>query len=256
MIIIENKTFHNKGITLKEDTLIKNCIFEDIIIHSKEYEDGICIIGPNIKIRIEDCIFVQSNVNQLNTDEAISLIKSPHVEIYNTQFINWGKTILAGNGDFASEDKDIYLHLENCTFNGCSRRNPYVRYGKLIMKNCLIKNWGKNFHTKSYGVRLGDNCNAYIENCTFHMDKFIQSTYKNFFIDWINQINGDMWGLDPENCKWYIPKLIINIIKHPLDTLKMILPGPCKGVYTENKASVQLKNCKKNKWWIFLENNK
>lgn len=202
---------------------------------------------------MRDCIFDQSHTPPDKYDEAIDLIHSAKLEIYNTAFINIGKTILAGNGDFTeAEDKQTSLYLENCIFDGCSRRNPYLRYGSLEIESCIFKNWGKTFYLKTQAIRLGENCRAKIKNSKFIMDNFIQTSIKNFFSDWIHQFTGDMFGLDPATTKHYLLKLIFNSIIHPIKFIKMSLPGPCKGIICEHGATTEIINCSKNHWWIFF----
>lgn len=251
MLIIENKTFTgNEGLVITEDALIRHCNFKNFT--GGPESDMIQIHGPGVKVKISDCIFDQTGVDPNKYDEAVSLVHSAHAELTRCVFRNISKTILAGNGDFTyDEDKDTYLYLNNCLFDGCSRRNPYVRYGTLIIKNCVFKNWGRTFWVKSNCVRIGYKCKACISNCKFEMDKLIQTNFKNFILDWVHQIVGDMFGIADED-KHYTRKLIVNCFKHPIKFFKMFIPGAMKAISCEYGATAEITNCTKNHWWMLF----
>lgn len=253
MNLIEYKTFTNKDkqLLIKKDTIIKNCVFKDLVGNNR---DGIQIVGNNITVKILDCTFDQSNINPSDFDEMISCINGPTVEINNCVFKNIGKTILCGNGDYPySDEKTLNVKILNSYFINCSRRNPFFRYGKLYIKNCVFKNWGKTLYTKSHGIRLSSNAEAEIINCSFEMDKFIQCGFKNFLKDWINQFTFEMYFTVDELKTKNLFQKILAVLLNPSKTFKNLLPGACKGIICENNSKVSIKNCKKNKWWIFLD---
>lgn len=179
---------------------------------------------------ISHCYLDNSNVDPSKADEAISTIWGANAIIKNTYIKNWGKGLLLGNGDAPeSIDGNMNVTIENCVFDGNGRRNPYIQYATVHMKNCIIKNWGHTFFEKSHGIRVSTNGKLYIENCIFIMDKFIQTNLKNFIIDCGRQVLS------------------------PLGLLNFFYPGAMRGVYTEFSGKILLMdNCYKNKWWICL----
>lgn len=177
---------------------------------------------------IDHCYFDNSNVVPKYADEAISVIWGAKAKITNTYIKNWGKALLIGNGDAPEEiDKDIHVELDHCIFDGCSRRHPYIQYGTVVMKNCLIRNWGQYFHEKSHGIKVSTNSKLYIENCVFWQDNFFKTNLKNFLADCYNQV------LDFGS--------ILDLFK----------PGVTRAIYSEDGGEVRyLKHCYKNKWWM------
>lgn len=246
---IKNKNFSGNinTINIYEDCIIENCSFINCRINN---DDILKIWNSSTNVLIKNCIFDQSNIDPYSYDEAISLLLGPTVIFENCVFKNIGKTILCGNGDYSEEDeKTLNVKFINCLFDGCSRRNPYFRYGKLLIENCKFYNWGRTFHTKSHAIRISNNCDAEIKNCYFHMDKIIQTNLKNFIIDWFHQISRETFG---ETAKEKISNLQIikSIILNPIKFLSYCLPGACKGISIENTAKCKKNNCSKNKWWI------
>ena len=179
---------------------------------------------------VSHCFLDNSAVIPDNADEGISTLWGANATIKNTYIKNWGKGMLLGNGDAPeSIDGNTVVTIENCVFDGNGRRNPYIQYATVHMKNCIIKNWGKTFFLKSHGVRVSTNAKLYMENCIFIMDKFVQTNFKNFFKDCCKQVLS------------------------PTGILNFFYPGAMRGVYTEFGGKILLMdNCYKNKWWISL----
>ena len=251
--IIENKTFTSEmqTIIITEDTIIKHCQFINCLPGIDN--DIIQIVGENITVDIQYCTFDQSFINPDQYDEVISAIHSSNINIYKCNFVNIGKVILCGNGDYPySELKELNVNIKNCVFNKCSRRMPFFRYGTLTIDKCVFIDWGHTLYLKSAGIRLSSNAMAIISNCDFYMSKLIQTTFLNFIKDWIHQFTFEMYFTTDELPNKNIFQKIFAIFRHPIKTLINILPGACKGIVCENSSRVKVINCKKNKWWIFL----
>lgn len=187
----------------------------------------------NDKYFVDHCYFDNTGVDPKLADEALSVIWGGKARIQNCYFKNWGKAMIIGNGDDPIDiAKDIYVEIENCVFDGCSRRNPYIRGATVHMKNCLIKNWGHTFFDKSFGVRVDREGSLYISDCVFIQDHFIHTNLLNFFKDCYGQI------MDKSQ--------LLNIFK----------PGCTRGLFTESYGSIIfIDSIYKNRWWISIENS-
>lgn len=199
-----------------------------------EHEDGTIDYTPherNDKYFLDHCYFDNTGIDPTLADEAVSVIWGAKARIQNCYFKNWGKALLIGNRDEPLDiAKDIYVEIENCVFDGCSRRNPYIQGASVHMKNCIIKNWGRTFFDKSFGIRVDREGSLTLENCIFIQDKFIQTNWKNFFKDCYNQVMNI--------------KQIFNIFK----------PGCTRGLFTENGGIIKnMSGIYTNKWWISIE---
>lgn len=183
----------------------------------------------NTDYLISHCYIDNSNVKPDMADEAISVVWGANATIKNCYIKNWGKAILLGSGDEPrAMTEKMTVTIENCVFDGNSRRHPYVQGGITVnMKNCVIKNWGKYFHRKSGGIRV-ENATLHIEDCVFIQDRFMQSSLLNFFKDCFFQV---------ETFK---------------DLPNVFRPGPTRGLYTVGNSNVNMSNCYTNKWWISL----
>lgn len=234
-----NEPFHN----LTEDTTFIDCRF--IGIHG----DGVVCNGSTVIFK--NCVFDNTGIEPADSDEAITLIKGAKVTVENCYFKHWGKGILVSNGDWAEDiEKNNCLNLSNTTFEECGRRHPYIRYGTANIKNCTFKNWGipGTYELKCNGIRVGMGAVVNIEDCKFIQEKFTWS-----FSDIIHQFDPtDTYKLD-KSSKWYKLQVMKVILLHPFETFKQCLPGVCKGIMTESTGKVNSKNCKKNKWWIWLD---
>lgn len=186
----------------------------------------------NDRYVVSHCYFDNTGVDPKLADEAISVIWGGKARIQNCYFKNWGKAILIGNNDEPLDiAKDIYVEIENCVFDGCGRRTPYIQGATVHMKNCIIKNWGKTFFDKSFGVRVDREGLLTIENCVFIQDKFIQTDMFNFIKDCFGQVTDK--------------SKILNVFK----------PGVTRGLYTENGGRISyINSVYKNKWWISIAN--
>lgn len=252
--VIENKTFTGemKTIEITENTVIKHCQFINCLPGIND--DIIRVIGKNVTVDIQYCTFDQSFINPDQYDEIISAINGPTINIYKSTFTGVGKVILCGNGDYPySEEKTLNVNIKNCVFNKCSRRIPFFRYGTLYMDNCTFIDWGHTLYLKSAGIRLSSNAKGIISNCDFYMTKMIQSTFLNFIKDWMHQFTFEMYFTTDELPNKNIFQKVFAIFRHPIRTLINILPGACKGIVCENTSKVKVVNCKKNRWWIYLD---
>ena len=207
-------------------------ITESCTIQDKKFSDwtgkdtdGLQISG-DIDVIVENCVFDRQGEDPTNADELCSVINGARVIFRNCFFGNSGKGVLVGTG--SSNDEDVKLgqsaKFEYCLFENLSRRCPYVNAGKAILKNCTIKNWGKDefFYEKSAGVRGGSHANITLIDCKFEQETFFKCiTRKNAWKDLFNQYLFPFLGF-----------------------------GFMRGAYAERGGKIKCVNCTKNRWWI------
>ena len=177
-------------------------------------------------------------------DEAIGIVKGSSATFNRCIIRNASKLILAGTGD--NEDiinetgKQVFFY--NCLFENFGRRGPEVQNGmEIYLDHCVIRNWNhpEYFDTRSFASWAHHNGKIYMSNCVFIQDSFMPSLFL-FIKDFVNGI-GQAWN--DEKLKG-------------LFKLTTYIPGSCKGAFATCNGYIDLNNCYKNKWWIYLENSK
>ena len=208
---------------------ISNQIFTD---WNNPNEDGLRIDGKagGVYVEVRDCIFERTNLDSTQADELASVISGAKAVFHWCVFRDSGKGVLIGKGSENETDKDtIEVEFDHCVFENLSRRCPYVNAGKVVMRNCTIKNWGRDkyFYLKSAGVRAGSHADITLINCHFEQDSFWTClTRRNAWRDLFNQYLFPFLGF-----------------------------GFMRGAYAEKGGKVRFQNCTKNRWWIILKSS-
>jgi hypothetical protein len=98
-----------------------------------------------------------------------------------------------------------------------------VQRGKVILRNCLIENWGipETFHEKSFGARASDHGTLEIYRTLFIQRNFFKCLNKNIFSDMFRN-----------SFPWH--------------------PGFMRGITKDDHGTVYAEECYKNHWWITL----
>jgi len=228
MHIIKDQSFEIDGLYLKEPTKVVGCKFFNIHgfnHHAMElHGDGTKHNEP--QYIIEDCVIDNRGIKPSEEayDEGVAVLNSAYVIFNRVRFKNLGKSCLVGNGDYPETDKNLYVIFNECIFENCGRRNPYIQFGSAILNNCLIKNWGDPdyFYKKSFGVRVGPKAMCIINDTVFWQDKFWPG-FKNFVTDITSQY-------DP-----------------------ILLPGNFRAAYAENGGILTLSNCYRNSKLLYFD---
>ena len=213
MKIIKNKEFTGDGLYLHEDTHIINCKFhhiEGFNHHGMELHGD----GKQIEYLIEDCVIDNLGINPEDYDEGVALVNAPIVTFSRCRFAHLGKACLVGNGDHNENDKKLRVTFNECIFENCGRRSPFIQFGEAVLNDCLIMNWGDPdyFYLKSHGLRVGSAAKCEV-NRTIFIQQHFWPGFKNFFTDIVNQY-------DP-----------------------ILIPGNCRAAYAEKGGELILNNC-------------
>lgn len=240
----DNRSLCCKGvIEMIDHKLIQNM---DIRTIEKTGDDGIGIDGDNINHAIIDnCTVNLEAVPLKDQDELLGITHCADTEVFYSRFSHGIKAILCGSGDADKEVRKsapIVLFRE-CTIQHFGRRGPEVqnRY-VVIVEGCTIRNWGMKdvFDVRAFGAWAHDGGVLIMKNCRFEQTSFFQTGILNFVKDLWNSF-WQAWN-DEKLLGW-------------LDW-KTYLPGVCKGAFATDKGYIKLINCTKNKWWIYLQNNR
>lgn len=191
--------------------------------------DGIHISGNGFGY-MKNLIISREGMDPKLADELASVVEGGDVIFHNCYFSGSGKGYLQGSGDSNMADllKGQRVIFSECIFENCSRRNPFVQIGQGYLINCWIKNWGRNFHEKSFGIRAGKLGQVMAVNCIFEQESFFTCLKRGHLLE-------DIFGQ-------YL---------FPLPGM----PGFMRGAYADNGGHVKCVNCYKNRPWIYLENS-
>ena len=191
-------------------------------------QDAIRITGNDAReIEIRDCIFDNSEIPWPQSDEAISIVRgATDVLVKNCKFRDWDKTILIGTGDdeWRQAESNVRVHFENCIFEECGRRHPYIRYGFLQMRNCTIRNWGLTHCPKSYGIKAVAGAEVVLENISFEHNGLLKMGLSKL-ASHIKQAIGNR--LNGKTLDW-----------------------PWAAVIKDRSSKVKMKNCKFEHCWM------
>ena len=133
---------------------------------------------------IENCYFSNRGRAGDSMDELASAVRGTEVIFSNCVFDCNGKGVLVGSGEFIDHDIDeehLNVTFDYCVFRNCSRRNPMVQRGNVLMRNCLVENWGvpETFHEKSFGARASDYGTLEVFRTLFIQRGFFKCINKN-----------------------------------------------------------------------------
>lgn len=218
---IKYQAFTGDGLYLHESTRIVGCKFFNFSGHNHHGMELHGDDGVN-KYIINECVIDNIGVKPNDYDEGVALVNAPIVEFNRCRFANLGKACLVGNGDYVEQDKKLRVIFNDCIFENCGRRGPFIQYGYAELNNCLIKNWGPSdyFYLKSFGLRVGKKAQCVVNNTVFWQDHFYPGL-KNFITDIVSQ---------------YDPVLI---------------PGNFRAAYAETGGELTLNNCYFNSHWLY-----
>lgn len=189
--------------------------------------DGIHISGNGFGY-VKNLIISREGMDPYLADELASVVEGGDVIFHNCYFSGSGKGYLQGSGDsnYADLLKGQRVVFSECIFENCSRRNPFVQIGQGYLINCWIKNWGRNFHEKSFGIRAGKYGQVMAVNCIFEQEGFLTCLKRgNLLKDTFKQYLLPLFGV----------------------------PGFMRGAYSDIGGHVRTINCYKNRWWVHLE---
>lgn len=234
-IIIENQLdtldylFMDNRFTDKIDnaTHIKNCYihgFTGDTTDGLQLNGNLCGIAEHVRID-------NSSLASDAGDECASIVNGADFLFVNCLFSNNGKGVLQGSGDSNIADirngtRSIFY---NCVFLNNSRRNPFIQSGNSLIIECLIANWGRSFHEKSFGIRAGKNAQVTVIDSVFVQDSLgecikrghtLKDTFGHYF-----------WPF------W-------------------IGPGFRRAAYADWGGQIVCYNCYKNRNWLYLKNHR
>ena len=206
-------------------------------------KDGLGMSRKNTHFVIRDVTVDLENYSLDDIDEAASVTYGSSAFIANSVFENAGKLFLCGSGDSHKIDDETgkTVIFTRCIFRNFSRRAVEAKSGmKIVMYNCIIENWGEptRFIDKSFAAKASNGASIKLVNCTFIQKSFWKG-WKQMLKDFAN----NFWQSLKEE-----PFL-------GLFRLRTWLPGVCQGLVKGKDGSVIAFNCKKNKWWIYIENH-
>lgn len=201
--------------------------WDDLSVDEKSL-DGLQINGNGF-VYVKNVVIDRDGRDPRLADELASVVNGGDVIFYNCRFKGSCKGYLQGTGDDNLGEllKGQRVMFNRCIFENNSRRNPFIQVGQGYLINCLIKNWGRNFHEKSHGIRAGSWGQVIAVNCIFEQESFLTCIKR-----------------------WHTLR---DIFWQQFDGL-IGIPGFMRGAYADPGGHVQCVNCHKNRWWIHLEN--
>lgn len=155
------------------------------------------------------------------------------------------------NSIFKNADNLIYCsqtlkpEVKTITFINCTFENfsfcalNALGSAKIVMNNCVFKNWGHStgYNSKGFAIKASAGASIELVECTFIQDKFWKS-----------------WKVFWSDCKNTFHEIFDNPFSFMFKRSTW-LPSVCRGLIAGNKGYTIAVNCKKNKWWIYIENN-
>ena len=221
-----------------EEKLIHVINGEKITVPSKSTGDGITVYGPYGETIIRNCVIDFRGQPLSAIDEALSGVNGAKANVHNCRITESGKGILWGKGDHPENDqKGSCLLLENCIIENIGRRAPEAQDGVyVIMRRCLIRNWGigSRFSVRSFGAWAHDGATIQAVDCVFWQDRFFQAGLRGMIVDLANWI-GWSWN------------------RRDMNPMNWLLPGVCRGLTSSQGGNVGAINCYANKWWIVIQ---
>lgn len=193
-------------------------------------QDGIQIDGNGFAY-IKNVVISRKGMDPKQADELASVIHGGDVIFHHCRFADNGKGYLQGTGDSDLADllQGQRVVFSECIFENNSRRNPFVQIGQGYLIRCLIKNWGKNYHEKSFGVRAGHYGQITISDTVFLQESLSTCLGRgHLFSDIFRQYFDSWFGI----------------------------PGFARGAYADKGGHIQCFNCYTNRSWIKLENHR
>lgn len=215
-----------------------------IITNIEEFgKDGLNICD-NEEWKIKNCIIDMSKYSNSEIDEAVGITYGSSAIFDHCIIKNASKLVLCGSGDKEAKEleKDKNVLFTYCLFENFGRRGPEVQSEMdVILDHCVVRNWNNPsyFNVRSFGAWAHHGGTLSISNSVFIQEKFM-SSFSLFFKDLLNHI-GQAWN----------DEKLFGLLQ-----LESYLPGSCRGALATCGGAIEVLNCYKNKWWIYLENSK
>lgn len=209
--------------------------------------DGIHIEEPSL-VQSEWVDFSTLSINE--TDECFSVVHGGCAVVRNCIFEGAEKVVLVGCGDIEWRplERGKWVIFENCVFRNGSRRMPEVQSGmSVLLLNCIIEDWclpsrqpSDPKKARGFGAWAHDGGSILAVDCEFRQNRpFWRGGWRFMLSDILGHL-GNAWNesgvfgvLNPAS--W--------------------LPGPCRGLAASDGGSVRAVRCRKNKWWIRIQNS-
>lgn len=208
-------------------------------------KDGLGMSREGVHFVVKDTIVDLSDHHLDDIDEAGSVTWGSSAYLEKCEFIGAGKLFLCGSGDDHKKDveKDKTVIFVNCRFKNFSRRGVEVQSGmKVIMYDCTIEGWGEpsRFTVNSYAAKAHHGGRLICHNCQFVQHSFWKG-WKQMLVDFGHTFWQSVFIDDP----------FFGLFK-----LRTWIPGVCQGLIAGKNGSVAAYNCRKNRWWIYIQNNR
>lgn len=210
--------------------------------------DGLNLSEKEFTVLLDSTIDLSSHPLSV-IDECIGITRGAQGYFRNCTFSGSQKIALVGCGDkeWIEFEKGQIVVFDNCHFHSGARRMPEVQDGmKVLLLGCIIEDWcdPKRYlynpkKNRGFGAWAHDEGEILAINCTFNQSSF----WKGFKL-MINDFLGHMGQtINDEG--------ILGLFKP-----RNWIPGVCRGLFATEQGKVTAYNCKKNKWWIRIENHK
>ena len=209
--------------------------------------DGIGLASANFFV-VSDSHVDFSNMMISDVDACIGITWGAEAYVVNCTFEGAQKIALVGCGDekYVPVETGNVVVFDRCTFRHGARRFPEVQDGmRVLLLNCKIEDWcNPSYYTlkptknRGFGAWAHKDGEILAINCTFNQLSFWKGfkLMLNDFLAHMGQTYNDEGILG-----WFKPKNWI--------------PGVCRGLTSSTGGKVTAYNCKKNHWWIRIENN-
>ena len=220
--------------------IIKNKVITSV---SKKDDDGISLFdGDNYLI--ENCIIDLSNCDLDYIDESIGVTWGSSATMKHCIIKGAGKLFLVGSGDEDKVEIESYkvVNINDCILEDFSRRGPEVQdYMIVNMNRCLIRNWGEEsrFSVRSFASWSHNGGRIIASDCVYFQPYFWRGL-KQMFLDFIGHF-GQAFNDDG--------------LSGILD-FRTYIPGVCRALISTCYGEAKANHCGKNKWWIYIQNNK
>lgn len=213
-------------------------IVEDKYIVSPEWGggDGIIVRGSDGFTLVRNCVVDFTERPLDSVDEAISFVEGADAHVVHCRFTGTGKLVLCGSGDTPELDVGASVVFEECIFSDFCRRAPEAQDKvSIILRRCLVKNWGDSNHftVRCFGAWAHHGARIVAQDCIFWQSHAWPGLVP-FFTDLANWIG---WSFNQRS----------------LRLLDYLLPGKCRALTASQGGEVFATGCYKNHWWLRIE---
>ena len=189
---------------------------------------------------IEDCIIDLSEWPLDDIDECCGVTLGSSATFKRCVIRGAGKLVLCGCGDKDKIPLETGKHVAfyDCILENGGRRFPEVQDGmKVMLHNCLIRNWGApdRFTVRNFGSWTHSGGRIDAVGCVYWQDTFWRPLGQ-FLTDLVNHI-GQAWN--DEGLRGLL-------------RLSTWIPGVCKGLLATAGGEAYAWHCWRNHWWIAM----